>query len=672
MRKLSSILFAFLAFTSIACEEEVLPDTKAPAILINSPTEDAEFEQSEDIPFEASVVDESELASVTLSITPPGGAAQEVYQEEKENFTNNNKEVRIHRTLPLSLAGGLAPGRYLLTVHASDIHGNKTEASVGISIKEAETQAPIITLHTPAEGTTFAPGEEVAVKATVTDNYGLTLVRARLISSAGQDKEMVHAFGDMPTEATIEHTFSFEAGTGDYQLVLEAEDHFGNKVNKSVILQVREPDTSAPYLSISNPLANQEFHTDDIISFEARATDEVQLDTVTVRIAGPGGEAQVVHAAKFSQYTTEANIATTISLGAEAAVGNYTITIKAADASGNTTEKNVAIYIRAAAAELPAITIHSPTAGAVFTPGEAISLEATLADASGLAAVSLRVTPPEGAAQVVYSENFPDNTTEAKVSETISLGDNPAQGSYLLSLKATDKKGHSREKSVTVEVHEADKSQPTVLINNPLEGAEFYADETISFQADVADNAGLEEVTVWLIPPGEEARLVHTESPDEFFNNEKEAHVEESLSLGDKTPAAGSYTILLRASDKAGNITEEKVNIKVLKADKQAPTISVHSPAAGSSYQPGDVVSVDATVEDDQQLAEVRVLVTLGTTIPVYENTITEFDSPTYHQVQDTAPIPADASRGTYYVTITATDAAGNSSEETLSFQVTE
>jgi uncharacterized membrane protein len=39
--------------------------------------------------------------------------------------------------------------------------------------------------------------------------------------------------------------------------------------------------------------------------------------------------------------------------------------------------------------------------------------------------------------------------------------------------------------------------------------------------------------------------------------------------------------------------------------------------------------------------------------------------------VQDTAAIPEDAPPGTYYVTITATDAAGNQSVEELTFQVT-
>jgi uncharacterized membrane protein len=244
-------------------------------------------------------------------------------------------------------------------------------------------------------------------------------------------------------------------------------------------------------------------------------------------------------------------------------------------------------------------------------------------------------------------------------------------GNYIITVAATDKDGHSRDKKVNVVVREPDHTAPTVSISSPSAGTEFYANEAIQLQANVTDNAALEEVTVWITSPAGEAKLVHTEDPVNFFNNNTEATIEEALELGTNT-AAGTYLLTVRAVDAAGNSTEEEVSINILEADTNAPTITVNSPEAGSSYLHGEVVSLNAIVEDDRKLAKIRVTIMLENSVSMYDNTITEFDSDTRHQVLDTLTIPADAPIGTYYVTITATDAAGNTSEEVLTFQLIE
>ena len=675
MKKLSIPLFACMAFMFIACEEEVVPDTKAPTVLISSPSEGDEFGQQDDITFTAAVTDDSELASVFASITPPDGEAQVVYTEKKENFTNGSREASINRTFSLGMSGGLAPGSYLLTIHASDVQGNATDESVGIIIIESDTEAPVITFSNPTAGAEFNPDEEVSVEAAVTDGSGLSSLSISLTPPGGE-AQVVHTedFTDkVTTEASINEPITFEATAeaGDYVITIETADTYGNTHSESRTISLRERDTSAPTIAVSNPTEGAEFISDEAISIEARATDNVALGSYSISITPPNGEAQVVHSKEFSANSTEATVSETISLAEGATAGNYMLTLEVRDAAGNSADKTIGITVNVPDAEAPAITIHTPAEGAAFTTDEAIPVRAVLTDDTGLATASISITDPDGQVQDVYSETFTDTPTEAEINQTISLGNTPATGNYVITVKATDLEGNTRDKSVNIIVREPDHTAPTVNISAPSAGMEFYANEAIQLQANATDNAGLEEVIVWVSAPSGEAQLVHTENPDNFLNNGTEATIDQAIGLGVDNPAAGTYIISVRARDAAGNTTEENVSIIVLEPDTNAPTITVYSPEEGSSFEPGGNVVLDALVEDDTRLAEIRVKITLGRYVTIYDETTTEFDSDTSHKVNRTATIPADAVQGTYYVTITATDAAGNRAKKELSFQVT-
>lgn len=658
----------------IGCEDETVPDTKAPTVVISSPSEGDEFDQQGEIIFESVVTDDSALESVSISITPPGEEAQVVHTANEETFTNGNKEVSVSRAFPLSMGGELAAGSYLLTVHASDIHGNTTNKSVSVIIKESDAGAPLITFSKPTEGAEFKQNEEISVEAAIADNAGLTAVTIS-VTPPGGEAQKVHTedfTGKEVAEASISEEISLgaEAEPGEYIISIVATDAHGNTSSKSVTIRLREPDTSAPTLTISNPTAGMEFNSDDVISIEARATDNVGLEAYGISITPPGGEAQVVHTKDFSANSTEGNIQETIRLDAGATEGNYVLTIEVTDADRNSARESVSISVKVPDAEAPGIAISKPAEGAVFTTEEEIPVEASLTDNTGLVTAKISITPPAGQVQEVYTETFSSEPAEATISHTISLTGMPA-GSYIVTVEATDKDGHSRDKKVNVVVREPDHTAPTVNISSPSAGTEFYANEAIQLRAKITDNAALEEVTVWVTSPAGEAKLVHTEDPVNFFNNDTEATIEEAIKMGTENTAAGTYTITVRAIDAAGNATEEEVSINMLEADTHAPTITVHSPEAESSYVHGEVVSLDAIVEDDRKLAKIRVTIMLENSVSMYDNTITEFDSDTRHQVLDSLTIPADAPTGTYYVTITATDAAGNTSEKVLTFLLT-
>ena len=217
-----------------------------------------------------------------------------------------------------------------------------------------------------------------------------------------------------------------------------------------------------------------------------------------------------------------------------------------------------------------------------------------------------------------------------------------------------------------------DTEDPTITITAPTSNQELNNDEQLQVRATVRDNLGLDEVTVWVTPPGGAAQQVFSEPVSDFLNDSREATIDETVNLGTGNVAAGSYIITVRAVDERGNEAEESVTINVREADANAPTITITSPEAGATYQLGSDMIISALVEEDMNLGSINVMVSTGNEDPIVNMDITEFDAAGSHQIQDTVTIPSDAPVGTYTLMITAVDVAGNEVEESLTFQVTE
>lgn len=218
-----------------------------------------------------------------------------------------------------------------------------------------------------------------------------------------------------------------------------------------------------------------------------------------------------------------------------------------------------------------------------------------------------------------------------------------------------------------------DNENPTITIVSPTSQMELYPDEQVMVEATVRDNLGLEEVTVSVTPPGGTAQVVLTESVSDFLNDNKEAEIEEAISLGTATPAAGSYLITVTATDERGNKDSKSVTINVLEDDQVMPAIAVTSPEANSVFMLGDQMELNATVTENKVLQEIRVTVGADGANPIYTNTITEgFDSELEHAIAETITIPETAAVGSYTLTIEADDRKGNTGTSTTNFTVEE
>jgi uncharacterized membrane protein len=541
-----------------------------------------------------------------------------------------------------------------------------------------DTQAPTVKLSSPLAESAFEQDEEIAIRAEVKDDFALESVTISIKSSEGETRVLQtlgeEHFSSDRREATVDHSFSPEGEpAGNYTFTIEASDKAGNTSEEKVSVLIRAADTNAPAITIHSPEEAAEYYPNDVVHLQALISDASALEQVTLSLTAPGEEARVIHTVNEESFTNdkrEANIDQHIELGADP--GNYIITIQAKDKKANAGDKSIHIVMREPDTNAPVISIQTPEEETEFYPDDVIPFEAHVLDEAALESVTVSISSPDGntlSSHRVESESFFNNNKEVNISKAFSLGSNPAPGVYTIKVQALDIYGNVGKESTGIHLLASNPNAPAISILSPEEGSEFLQDEEITLQANIIDDTALESVSVSLTAPRGQSQEIFTVNEADFFNEDKEAEINEPVSLG-TDPAPGTYTITVVAIDQEGNKREKRVRIKVLGPDTSAPTITINSPSEGSNFKQGSEVNLDASVEDDRMLAKIHIVVMMGGVMPIHEESITEFDEDTRHQVQEVATIPDDAANGDYVVIITATDAAGNVSEETLNFQV--
>ena len=162
---------------------------------------------------------------------------------------------------------------------------------------------------------------------------------------------------------------------------------------------------------------------------------------------------------------------------------------------------------------------------------------------------------------------------------------------------------------------EVDTEMPGIIFTAPADGTEITPggennDEFLVFvDATVTDNIELEEVTLWVTPPGGQAQLIFTEDVDDFLNDNREADIEETISLGTTANAVpGNYVFLIRATDAGGNVAEVARSVSVA---EQSPgeAISVQGIEEGQTFETlgGEGVPATFTFEGEEGIDSVNV-----------------------------------------------------------------
>lgn len=226
----------------------------------------------------------------------------------------------------------------------------------------------------------------------------------------------------------------------------------------------------------------------------------------------------------------------------------------------------------------PTVSITAPAASA--TVSGTVNVTASASDNVGVSKVEFYV---DGALKGT------DTTATYLLSWNTTFLTN---GSHTLAAKAYDAAGNvGQSSSITVNVNNpvADTTQPAVAISSPASGATVQG--TVAVSATASDNVGVSKV--------------------EFYRNNvlfaASNSAPYSFSWNTTTVSNGSYTLMAKAYDAAGNVGQSgnvTVTVSNPVPDTTAPTVSITSPANGSTVS--GTVSITAGASDNVGVSKVE------------------------------------------------------------------
>ncbi|MBQ4830231.1 Ig-like domain repeat protein, partial [Alteromonas sp. MMG017] len=651
-------------------------DTLAPSLTL-----DPQGNSNDTTPTISGTTDLPEGSFVTISVTDSTGHVQEI-----------QATVDADGNFSADIPGAVSEGNYSVEVTATDDAGNT--AVITSNAGNIDTTAPELSLNplTPQNNTTPTVSgtsdlpEGITVTITVIDSQGDTqtlfatvdsdgnfsvdittplpegdyTITASATDEAGNSSSVAETGGsvdttaptvsltpqgtgsdstpaisgttDLPSGSTVSITVTDSAGNsqtftasvddngnfntdvpdaladGDFVVTATAIDEAGNSASDSANGTI---DANAPTLTL-NALAVG----NDVTPIISGTTDLPEGSTVTLTLTDSAGDTQTFFATVQFDGTFSAEVP------ANLPEGDYSVTASAIDTSGNSasvTENGGSIDTTA-----PIVTLDPQSTDNNATP--TISGTSNLAEGES---VTITVTDSEGNIQTFVASISDDG------SYSIEVPDNLAEGNYTVEVTATDDAGNT----ITVSDNDGtiDTIPPTLSIDP--QGPTSDTTPTISGTTDLPAGS---TVTIVVL---DSDNVSHTFTARVQNDGSYQADVPSSL-------AQGNYSVAVTATDEAGNqapATDGNGDV-----DSTPPIISLDPVSSGNNDTP-----VLSGTTDLSEGSTISFVVTDGNGNSQTFTTTVGTDG------AFSIEIPTSLSDGTYNVSVSATDPAGNSSTVT-------
>lgn len=461
---------------------------------------------------------------------------------------------------------------------------------------------PVVSIIRPAENSVHQIGEFITFDVEATDSEDGTLSGEAIAWTSNLDGEL--GTGESLTINTL--------SIGTHTVTVKATDNGGADGTASVVINV---GNSPPTVQIERPLADDAFMTGDFITFDANAND---LED------GPLTGASVVWTSNLQGQigTGESFLTATLN------PGRHEIAVTATDSLGATASATTSITLTAD--ELPAVTISAPTNQASFKIGETINFVGGAVDAEDgeLTGASLK-----------WTATRQGQTTD--IGEGGSLAINTFEkGSYVISLTATDTRGNTGVATVTVIVGNSPPNNVSIV--TPINGETYAITETILFSAIAED---------------EEDGLLTGNSLVWTSNLEGQIGTGASFTLPSLTfTREGQHQITLTASDKDGLTTSTSITISV----QAKPTVTIDQPTDRQVFDPDTQIIFQGTATDlngDPIAANSIIWTSITPSGDTVQLGIGQSITYRFAELDEI---------GQHIITLAATDAQGNSNEDSI------
>jgi endo-1,4-beta-D-glucanase Y len=281
---------------------------------------------------------------------------------------------------------------------------------VDVSSATSTNVAPVVSVTSPANNSSFNAGGNITITANATDSDG---------SIAKVD--FYRGTTLLGSSGTSPYSFTWNnVAAGSYSITAKATDNSGAVTTSAGVNIVVNTVTGnvAPSVTITSPANNSSFNAGANITFTANATDS----------DGSINKVDYYQGTTFLGSSTTSPYSFTWN---NVAAGSYSITAKATDNAGAVTTSatiNITVNTVVVGNVAPSVTITSPANNATFTSGANITITANATDSDGSI---VKVEFYQGTALLGSAATSPYNFTWSNV----------AAGTYSLTAKATDNGG---------------------------------------------------------------------------------------------------------------------------------------------------------------------------------------------------------------------------------------
>ncbi|MDP2549456.1 cadherin repeat domain-containing protein, partial [Oceanobacter sp. 4_MG-2023] len=445
------------------------------------------------------------------------------------------------------------------------------------------------------------------------------------------------------TDASL---FSINSATGEVTLLADADyetkpsysftvtatDGVGHFTDQTVTLAVNDLDESGPVFN-SGTLA-------DAIDENSGASSVIYTaatDDATAVYSLSGADAALF---SINSATGEVTLLADADYETKA---SYSFTVTATDGAGNHTDQTVTLAVNNLDEAAPSIT-----SGATAT---------TIDENSGASSVIYTATADDstdisdGMTFSLSGDDAAYFSIDASTGEVTLLADADyeTKPSYSFTVTATDGAGNYTDQTVTLAVNNLDEVGP-VFTSGTLADA-------------IDENSGASSV-IYTATTDDAAVVYSLSGTDASLFSINSATGEVTLLADADYEAKASYSFVVTATDGAGHLTDQTVTLAVNDLDEVAPTITSGAAATAIDENTGTgSVIYTATVDDSADISD-------GVTFSLSGDDAAYFS---INSVTGEVTLLADAdyeTKPSYSFTVTATDGAGNHTDQTVTLAV--
>lgn len=413
---------------------------------------------------------------------------------------------------------------------------------------KAYTEPPLVTIQSPADGTTVSQSVPVSLRGQVVDKeFSGALDTIDVVWSANGTPICEGATVDPAGTAACTHTF---ATAGAVTLSLTATNPDGASAAASVDIEVKP--NAAPSVSILAPSAVERYYADALIDFQAVATDDndVPSDLVATWTSDLDGELGVDEVPSSSGELLGNSVLSE---------GRHLITLQVEDTTGLVGTDTVVVNV-GPPNSAPSCSIDQPLNNDSFQVGETILFRGTATDANQ-DATSLSVEW-SSSLDGVLSTGAPTSTG------ALSFGyGSLSTATHTITLRVQDETGATCSDAILVTIGNG----PSIRIEQPTTDSVVNLGSTVTFQGRVSDpdDAATSLSILW------ESSLDGTLSTARADSSGLSSFAHGSLSRG-------THTISAQATDSDGFYAIDTIRLRV-NGLPAAPSVSILPSSPGSS-----------------------------------------------------------------------------------------